>query len=54
MTVMTTMTDLFEFCNKSSIISQFQTLFILPKWYFGAILGTGFFIYYLLEVAKVG
>lgn len=36
----------------SWIISQVEVLFELSKWYCGAILGTGFFAYYLLEVVK--
>jgi hypothetical protein len=47
-------TGWFEIGNMSWIISQFEVLFELSKWYFGAVLGTGFFAYYLLEVVKVG
>lgn len=34
------------------IISKIEILSLLSKWYFGAILGTGFLVYYLLEVVK--
>jgi hypothetical protein len=36
------------------LLSSLDILFDFPRWYVGAILGTGFFTYYLHEAVKVG
>lgn len=35
------------------LFSSLDVLFDFPRWYVGAILGTGFFTYYLHEAVKV-
>jgi len=35
------------------MLSLFESIAYIPKLYYGALLGIGFFIYYLCEVVKV-
>jgi hypothetical protein len=35
------------------LLTSLDVLFDFPRWYIGAILGTGFFTYYLREAVKV-
>lgn len=44
---------LLSYVNMDWIISSVDALSDVPRWYVGAILGTGFFTYYLREVVKV-
>lgn len=42
-----------ERCKMDWLFSSLDALFEFPRWYVGAILGTGFLTYYLREAVKV-
>lgn len=45
---------LISVCKMDWLFSSLDILFDFPRWYVGAVLGTGFFTYYLREAVKVG